>query len=259
MSIERSLIIDGYDMSLIGFGLSSPMQDWRDGVWRQWEHIRVPDTISSQLLNTNPKSDVRPIVLRGAQEGSTVAELRSFLNQLKYRLYKNEITVRFTDDETVEYKARMAGRIKVTGIRKDLDQTAHTLEIPLECIDPRLYETSQQAISVTASDTDLPMGTAPVGIEFEVSVGTFTITYKNSGGTTVHTITITGATGAPIFVNMENKSILNNAGASQISTMTGDFPWDADPINDGDFITSAWPTAACSAGTCTARYYKAYL
>jgi hypothetical protein len=260
MTITSSLLIDGYDTSLIGFGLSSPMQDWRDGMWRQWEHVRIPGSISSALLNTDPKSDVRPILLRGAQEGSTVAELRSFLNLLKYRLYKSEIEIVFTDDTAVKYKARMAGRVRVTGIKRDLDQTAHTLEIPLECIDPRLYETSQQAIAVT-TDTALPQGNAPVGVEFEVSVGTFTLTYKNSGGTTIKTITVTGASTPPIFVNMENKSILNSAGtpASVIADMTGDFPWDVDILEDGDFITSAWPTVSCSAGTCTARYYKAYI
>lgn len=254
----RSLLIDGYDLSEIGFGLTSPMQDWRDGMWRQWEHVRIPGSIASALLNTEPESDVRPILLRGAQEADTVAELRSFLQLLKYRLYKNEITVRFTDDEAVQYRARMAGRVRVTGIKKDLDQNAHIIEIPMECIDPRLYEVAQQAIGVT-TDTALPQNSAPVGVEFEVSVGTFTITYKNSGGTVIKTITITGAASPPIFVNMLNKSILNSLGDSVITAMTGDFPWDVDILNDGDLITSAWPTASCSAGTCTARYNKADL
>lgn len=262
MSIERSLVVDGYDLSLIGFGLSSPMEDWRDGMFQQWEHIRIPGSINSALLNTDPKREVRPIILRGAQEGSTVSQLRDYLNQLKYRLYKGEMTVRFTDDETVQYFARMAGILKVTGIagpKGDLQQTAHVIEIPLESTDPRLYETTPQAINVTASDTDLPMGTAPVGIEFEVSVGTFTITYKDHTGATVYTITITSAPSPPIFINMKNKSILNNLGNSVVSTMTGDFPWDANPLTEADWLTSSWPTAACSAGTCTARYNKAYI
>ncbi len=259
MSITRSLLIDGYDTSLIGFGLSSPLQDWRDGIWRQWEHVLIPESVSAALLNSEPKSDVRPILLRGAQEATSVPLLRTNYELLLYRLYNPAgITVRFTDDEAVEYRARMAGRVRVTGIKKDLDQTAHVLEIPLDCIDPRMYDVAQEAIAVT-TDTDLPMGSAPTGVEFECSAATFTLTLKNSGATVVKAITITGAASPPVFIHMGNKSILNSLGNSVIANMTGDFPWDVDPLKDGDFITSAWPNATISAGTCTARYNKARL
>jgi len=260
MTIIRTLIIDGYETHLIGFSLSSPLQDWRDGIWRQWEHTRIPGTISSALLNTDPKSDVRPILLRGAQVATSLALLRTNYNLLLYRLYNPAgIEIIFTDDEAFKYKARMAGRVRVTGLpNNELSSDCHTLEIPLECIDPRMYETALQAVVVT-TDTDLPMGTAPVGVEFECSAATFTLTLKDSAAGVVKTITITGAASPPIKIHMENKSILNSLGNSVITTMTGDFPWDVDPLKDGDFITSAWPNATISAGTCTARYNKAHL
>jgi len=255
------LTVDGNDLATdLGLIIDSRISGWRDMMGVQRKFTRVPDKIAQQQLTVQVQPAPRRLIVRGILEATTVAALNTNRDTLKYRLNLGELTVTFDDEPTRYYKAYPDGPnpIQVTGIHPALTQLAEEVAISLVCYDPRQYEISATSVGPFTADTAHALGTAPVGASFAVSGTTFTLTYKDSGGLTVQTFTITSATGtSPLTVDMENQTVLDNFGVKQDQFLTGGDFFLLDP-NDGDYEASSWPTVAC-ASSVTSTYNKAYL
>ena len=256
MSI-RALLVDGTDVSTYGLVVSE-IEGWRDGPKAGWPDVQPIGRIGSVRTSTEPTIEQRNLRITGTALATSLSNLLSNLDNLKVLLGTSERTFIFTDDETRKFVGRVTG-VSARGINPHLTQRGCEIEIDVLMNDPRIFATTSTTVSsIGASATDLPLGTAISIPTITVSTaGTFTLTYKNSAGTTVSELTITGAT-APVVINMDAGTI-TDAGGNAIPYLgtTDDFPFYFDP-QDGDYPTSDWPTLEVSAGTAEAVYDKAY-
>jgi len=250
----RTLIVDGYDVSLIGFIGESFRSPFDTGVrtYKQAEaHARIGKVVTSVQPAVNPKN----FTMTGHLLGETRAEADSRLNELKHRLYKDTITVRFSNDETVEYRARCVS-VKAVAITPEMIQRAYQISIQLLLVDPRNYAIADSVVGF-GSATAMPMGTAPTEPVIRLSGGTNPVMiYKDSSAVEIARMEFTWA-GTWIDIDMDRKTIIDNAAANQIAALTtGEF-FSLDPY-DGDYQTSAWPTLEVTSSTGQATYRKAY-
>lgn len=258
---RRALIVDGFDLSTIGFILSKP-DGQRDGLDADWPSVDVPGRIGVSMSATEPAYEPRSIRVDGVLESDptvdTVADLLARLDEFKYRLGSTERNFRFVDDETYDYRAR-ALRIRHPPIDPALIQTAVRVRVDLWMRDPRRYSTTQTVVSgITTTPTALPLGTAPVRAVFTVTgAAGFTITIKHFDTTVLKTVIIAGAT-SPVVIDMALGTITDGSGnAADTLDNASDFPFDLDP-EWGDWTASQWPTAEVSAGTMQVDYYRAW-
>lgn len=258
MAFDRAVIVDTEGLGELGVG--SVENDGRLGDTRaRWDNERVPGRDGVLLVASEPAVDARPLSLRFVAEAASRTALLTLVDKVKYLLNpRTSHTFRFVDDETREVTG-VVERLRFRGIAPDLTQDACEVLVDVLCADPREYETTDTVVgSITTGDTDLPLGADRSWASIVVSgSGSFTLTYKDSGGTTLYTLEISGAA-APVTIDMSTGSITDNAGEAASFLVAGsDFPFSFDP-QDGDFLTSAWPTLACSSGTAEATYRKAY-
>lgn len=255
---RRSLIVDGFDLSTLGFILEVP--DHREGQQAEWSLQEVPGRFGSVVTGSSPRYPARTMNLTGTviADDLSHATLRSNLDEIKWRLGRSERVFRFSDDETLDFNARCV-LASFPHIPPGLIQTAVKMRVRLLMVDPRKFATSDTVVgSIGASPTDLPLGTAPSDASISVTgSGSFTLTYKHEDGTTLYTMTITGAT-APVTIDMSAYTI-TDAGGNAAEYLTGGGFFAFDP-EDGDdiFGTPDWPTLEVSSGTATATYKKAY-
>jgi phage-related protein len=250
------MLVDSYDLSDLELVISG-VTGWRDGVGTSWDQVQVPGRFGSIATALEPSYPTRQLVVTGTVLGTTVADLYSKLDQIKWRIGLVEKEFAFVDDETRVFNARLTG-FQSTGIQPMMTQLGTTVSITLLMLDPRIYDDSPTIVgSIGNSDVDLPLGTAPVRASINVTgSGSFTLTYKDSSAVEVATMTITGAT-APVDIDMDAQTI-TDAGGNAVDTLTaGDF-FAFDPA-DGDYVTPDWPTLRCGSGTAQATYTKAYL
>lgn len=258
MSVNTVLTIDALDTDTLGLIIDSGTRGWRDIVDISYDFVSIPTKIAYQLTTNERGYRMRTISCNGSQWGDNLTDLIAKLDELKYRLNQGELQVIFADQPARYYKAYIDGDgVEVKGIHPDMTRIVHEIEISLVCPDPRLYETANQNPTLSG-DTTMSLGTAPVGGVFTIPGTTFTLTYKHYDGTTLATLGVTGASNQPITVDMENESIVNNLGNSEVDKITaGDF-FLFDP-NDGDWTASEFPTVASNIGSTTVLYQKAYL
>lgn len=257
---RRALIVDGFDLSTIGFILSKP-DGQRDGLDADWPSVKVPGRIGVSVTADEPSFEPRTIRVDGVLESDptvdTVADLLARLDEFKYRLGSTERNFRFVDDETYDYRAR-ALRVRHPPIDPALIQTAVRVRADLWMRDPRRYSTTQTVVSGITTATALPLGTAPVrGVIVVTGATGFTLTYKHFDTTTLKALIIAGAT-SPVTIDMELGKITDGGGpAADTLDHDSDFPFDFDS-EDGDWTASQWPTLEVSAGSAQASYYRAW-
>jgi phage-related protein len=254
----KVFLVDAFDTGTIGFVVSDVL-NWRDGVEIKWPAQKVPGRWGEMIVGTLPEYSPRELRINGTLLADDVATLRANLEELKWRVGKTEKTFTFVDDETYEFIAR-SRNFQAPGIRPHMVQTGVNVRIRLYMADPRVYAASVTNVtSITSTPKDLPLGNAPVRATVQVTgSGTFTLTYKEFGGATRGTMTITGAS-APVDIDMDAQTITDSGGNAAEYLTAGDF-FEYDP-DDGDdiFGTPDWPTLEVSSGTASTSYYKAYL
>lgn len=250
------LTVDGYDLSLLGFQVEA-LTGWRDGLDASWPEAAVPGRFGPLVTGTDPSYAARKITVNGAIVADNLTAMLAAMDDLKWRIGRTEKEFAFVDDVTRVFNARVTG-VRVTGLKPQMTQRGTRLAITFYLPDPRIWDDAPTVVSaIVAADKDLPLGTAPVRATIQVTgVGTFTLTYKNSGGATIATMTITGAT-APVDIDMDAQTI-TDAGGNAIGFLTAGNFFAFDP-DDGVYPTDTWPTLQCSSGTAVATYTKAYL
>lgn len=254
------MLLDGFDTQDVGFTVISDLSGWRDSVARQIPTAGRPGRLGSLRLTSRIRAPARSTVIRGFQKGDSVAQLLTRLDELKWRAWNaDEIQLVFDDKTDRFFRARLDGKLTVSGIQPALSQLVHRIELPMVCDDPRAYSDTQESLSIASTDGDvaLPLGTAPTEATIEVDQTSFTLTYKDSSGATVATLEVSGASTQPVTVDMADQTITTANGGEIDVLASGDF-FAFDP-HDGDFPASSWPTLAVSAGTASVSYRRAWL
>lgn len=255
--MARRVIVDGVNLDALGVTNASVEGRLGDR-FTSLRTEKVPGRDGVVVVATQPSVDARLLQMEFTLEAATRSELLTLRDQVASLLsVRIPHTFRFVDDETRETTGFVTQR-QFPAIPPDLSQPACRLLATVMCPDPREYATTDTVVSGISGDTALPLGperSDPVIVV--TGAGTFTLTYKNSAGGNLKVLQISGAA-APVTIDMATGSITDNNGeAAEFLVAGSDFPFFFDP-DDGDFIASAWPTLACSAGSAEATYRKAY-
>lgn len=259
---DRALIVDGVDLGAeAGLVVRSGASGIRGSVPVSYPTQRVPDRFDAVRTATKPQHQARSIVVPGTVVADDMATMHQRLHQLKSYLAPGpERTVRLVDDETVEFLARVQ-QVDGQPVRPDQIQPWTEVAIRFQADDPRIWDVDQQNVGIDGTPTAMPLGTAPVApvVRIDGSATNPALTYADDGGATVETLSLTISIGAGdwIEVDMDRKTIVDQAGASQISALSGGDFFRLDPT-DGDYATSSWPQVSVSSGTGTVTYRKAY-
>lgn len=258
---QRALVVDGFDLSTIGLVVRRGSQGIRGSAPVSYPTRRVPGRPDAIRTATRPNYESRRLTVPASVVGATMTEMHDRLHELKLRLAPGpERTVRFVDDESVEFRARV---LQVDGQPTEPDQIQPRTDVAItfEADDPRIYEVAEQSIAISGTAAAVPLGTAPVSPVIRLD-GSFTdpvLTYRDSAGTVVETLglSLSKAAGEWVEIDMASKTIVDDLGNSQIASLASGTFFDLDPA-DGDYPTSAWPTVEVSSGTGTVTYNKAY-
>ena len=260
------LEVDGFDMSGLGFSVTRRVDGFYDSMWEQQTLREMTRKTTRFVSGSAARSRERPLACAGLLTAATHATALSNLDILRERLGVGKpdspMEVKFDSGLTRHFDCYLDGR--VTTRRLHAGTAIYEVDIPLVAVDPREYDDSNTVIgSITTSDVDMTLGTAPHN-KVSISVtgsNTFTLTYKNSAGTTVATLGLTSATGTqPYVFDLEDETVLDSAGtpASMMAFLdAGSEFFTMDP-RDGVISARAWPTLTSSSGTATVTFKKAY-
>lgn len=257
---DGGLRADGFDLASLGVTVTEGLRGWRDGLERTRETAARPGRVLSVPLTRAATTEPRRATVEAVQEADDVATLLSRRDELMARLdAADRVEVVFDDQPGRFLRARVDGSVRVRGVVPDLAQTAHQVSIPLVGRDPRWLADAETVVTVGSGDgdVDVPLGTAESLPTIEVSVGTFTLTYKDASGAVVATLGVSGASASPVTVDMEAQTIISANGSELDARVAGSRFFALDP-RDGDFAASSWPTLATDAGTATVTYRKAW-
>lgn len=259
---ERALIVDGVDLSDLGLTVRSGMAGVRGTPRASYPSRRVPGRIDAVPMSTQPEYQNRQITVPASVVGTDMADMHEKLRAVAAAVAPSEAerTIRFVDDETVEFTGRSRG-FDGQPVEPDQIQPRTDIAISFECLDPRLLAVGTETPTIGSTLTDMPLGTQPSVPTVRID-GPFTdpvLTYSDDGGATVQTLelALSKAAGAWVEIDMHRKTIVDDAGASQISALTGGDFFVLDP-RDGDYDTDSWPQVKVSDGSGTVTYRKAY-
>jgi len=228
-----------------------------------------PGRIGAALLSADPLYEPREVVVSGTVTADTFAAHVSAIEALKgWCARAVALKVSALDGTRVLACSLVGATTQAVGIPGKTP--ASTVSLTFRAVeDPLWYATTVTSNSLTTSFTEQALGTAPVRpvITFTGAPSGLTLTYADSAGTTVQTMTLaaletSGAT--QTVVDMSALTVvqtISGVATNAISKITtGDF-FALDP-KDADTVTPTWPklkySATGSVSGVTCAYAKAY-
>jgi hypothetical protein len=205
------------------------------------------------------------ITLTGHLIGTSLADLQTNLDELKYRTRPNtDLTIAWSDQTTREYIGRRES-LEPTDIPPGWVNPVVKVRLTILCPDPRARYSSAESESTSGAVPLIltpAIGTAPMPVIITLKGNNAsnlvnpTIQYRDSSDNVVKTFTHTATMdgGDTLVIDTENFTVeLNDA--NDIDNFDGDF-FDMDP-NDGDYLNqpSGRPDVRLS-GTGTADQFK---
>lgn len=264
MGQATALYIDDFDTSRIGFW--ARRADGRQGVVTVRDRTtQLPKRAGEIALAREGDHAPRRIIVVGTIKGTSVSQVLSRREELKGRLSRGTVEVRFVDDPDRVYYARLEeGDIR--GTDPEFNTLYSDVSFTLYCPDPLIYQRYSTRIPFTSQKAAMPLGRAPSLpiIRIAGAVTNPVLTLRDIRGAIVKTLGLTVTLGATEYVeiNCETSAITRvtaGVAANAPALMTsGDFLM-LDP-HDGDPVTNLWPTLECSpTAACEALYTKADL
>lgn len=240
------------DLDDFGF-VVDPMRGIFDGAKVSYATEQRPGRLETVLTSLTATGQPRDLVIEGHVIADTLAALTTNIRNLT-GWCRRAVAVKTAHDSATFLNVK---QVDVQITHPPMQGVALTcgVSITFRAFDPLWYATSASAVTFS-SNTAMPLGTAPSRPVLRLT-GTHTnptITYKNSGGTTITTlvltITIAGATDyveidcASLTIVKSVSSVITDA----IDTLTsGDFIV-LDPA-DADTVTPTWGSLSVSLGS----------
>lgn len=267
--MTTQVTVDGFDLSTIGFGLSTP-GGWGDFIqWRETTQ-RVAGRYDAVSVSAAQTAD-RLLVLRGVVDGADRATMIANRDRLWWILRGGGISgtgkpyreISFVDDLTRVFRASLADSARLPTIGPSLTQRTIEAEIPLVCTDPRIYASTDTVLNLSGA-TAIPLGSEASSPKLTSTAGTETFTCRDSGGTAVWTFGWAGVASLPVTVWLGYDGIftaLDNAGNDILDELTAGSYFAGrvfDPQHGDPYTGPAWPTIEAANGTATATYRKNY-
>jgi phage-related protein len=260
-----AIYIDDYDLDGLGL-IVDEVQGHRGVPGSRFVTGQLPQVDGDIHLQDGLETRPRIIRVAGVVRQSSLANLKSALDELQGRLSAGDIEARFVDGTDRYVGARLSG-FNLIRTPPQFIQLKQRVDFELLCADPTLIETGDTVANFTATPDDLEVGSA---ISYPVIVingaGGYsnpTLTYRNEAGAAVTTMgfTIAIGSGETLTINCANHTVVHSVSGNEIDALTsGSFirirPEDADPYAG----TPDWPTLEVSpTATCSATYRKRYV
>lgn len=251
--------IAGVDVSSYGLQVSALPDNW-DTPTVSFDEAALPGQDGTVATANEPTIEAKDYSIVARLIGATSSAFETALDTLKLAVAGNSsaVVAMKAGNQTTRERSGVCKNVRVV---MDPDVLAATVTILMRCRNPVNYEDSTTTVTgSTATDLACALGTfrvRPVSTITSPS-SPLVLTYKNYGGTTVQTLTLTFA-GSPTTVVVDHSAMtITVDGTRHDSYLTaGDFIR-LDP-RDGDYALSHWPTLRVSSGTPSHSYAKAWL
>lgn len=280
MMVSRGLVsvsvtsVSGTYKDLADFNFA--VDGWSDvlsGPLREYAEAPRPGRIDTVILSTDPAYRPAEMVVTGTvcsdSPSYTLASLLTDVQNLKGWCAR-AVAVKVETFTTSQFRQVKLTGATVTHFDIPGKQKAAKVSLTFRAHDPLWYSTSTTSNSLTTSLTEQSIGTAPVRpvITFTGAPGGLTLTYANSAGTTVQTLTLAALTtsgATQTVVDMANLTVIqtiSGVATDAVSKITsGDF-FALDPA-DSDTVTPTWckvmyALSGGSVSAVTCAYRKAY-
>jgi hypothetical protein len=258
---QTTVYVDGYDLFGIGF-VADTVRGHRSMTSRRKPTAQVPGRIGPILISNTALYEPRRLEFSGVVEAVSFTEMQTRLDELKYRLSGTH-TVAVADDTTRVFVSVRFEEIPAVPMRPDLFQKWTQVSLVGISDDPRAYSTGTFAVAFGSTDTDIPMGTAPMGGTVRISGAAVNpaLICKSSTGLEIGRVTLATTIGSTGFidVHLENWTFIDETGAnaSEFLNSTATTLFLLDP-QDGSYLNSSWPTLQVTAGSGVHTARKAY-
>ena len=261
------LIADGVDLSTIGFVLEPGSRDLLSGGHVDHRMAPIPGRAGATHLSLQGQTRAKVFTLNAHVVGTSAANLRARIDEVKFRLEHRDVQLIFPDDATRYITARMQ-RAQWSSPGPEWNVVAgadHIRRARLQFVaeDPWFFDVTAQTIGFSTA-TAMPLGDA-ISLPVITLIGAVTdpvITYKDGGGATIRTMGFTIVMGADtLVIDCDALTLKLNAGAATDAALltSGDFieldPRDYTDWLSGDPTLEISPVPATSA---TAVYKKAW-
>lgn len=251
--IPTTLTVAGYDTRALGLVLDR-VPGVRDVVSLDVPAVAVAGIDGMAATDTTARAGERRFSLAGTLIASSTANLQANYRALHYRAAGAARVLTLVDDTTRDITAWLTG-ISFEYLGPQLGGEQARVEMSWRALDPYWESTSDTTVNLTNVAAACALGTVASWPIITVDQSC-TITYKNSGGTTLYTIVITGVTGAQTAaIDMRTRTITHSVSGVTPSLRTSGRFFPLSPY-DGDYTASSWPTLTLSTGTGTAVYPK---
>jgi len=255
-SDRRGMWINDFDCTRIGFALDNMIDRHRAGLTFPDRTTALPGRVGTVPLARAWESTPRTITCEGVQIATSVNQLVADVDDLKRRAMMGTIELRFSDEPTRFYLARIQD-FDVMPIAPALRPTGtamHRVRMTWLCSDPLSYEVSGTIVAFSTIRAECPVGTAPSLPQIRVfgpstGVAGYTLTYRNAGGDTVYTMALAGAAATltstqTLTIDMELATITKSNGTNSISALSTSATFFALDPQDASGSTGPYPTVA---------------
>lgn len=218
------ILIDGYDIdSNLSIKARRGVGQWKDLTQARDQVVNLPMRDGGVDLTGRRDTEKRTITVPMILDGDSKSDAKSKLDEFKFRVSKETITVEFPD-ENREFDAKVKS-LNVSTVEPDFASRSYEFEVEFLLEDPRLFDTSTTTVDFSGSATETPLGNVRVWptITIEETTAPYTITYKDASGNTVASIAFGTGLGAgeQRIINMDKFTVEDSNGNNKISEMSG--------------------------------------
>ncbi len=253
MSVYPFLLkINSVDVASYGYTIWDLPDNW-DAPSQSYDEVTIPGQDGNIETTVEPVLAPRDFTITGSLAGASASAFESAFDTLKLALYGSTLTLIGGNQSTRQRTGRFSS---MTSSLYAL-MAAGRVDIKVHCRNPLAYDTSTTtATGSVNTDIACALGTYKSRPVITLTGATNpSLTYKNSGGSSVATLSITGTGTIVIDCSLRTVTI---GGVRTDSALTGGDFFALNP-QDGVYATSTWPTVRSNSGSVSIAYSKAYL
>jgi phage-related protein len=246
MASVPTITFDGTDIITFGAFLNAGPTGWLDAPGYDAAQAMFAGGIGG-VISRYPTIRMRTLTLPLRVVANSLADRVTYEGSLKSYQGRN-VVVRIADGSTTR---------EITGRCLDVRLTPYRIPNALVsdgsatflCPDPYWQATTASVLSVSGTETTIPLGTGPVSdwvLEVDTGITDLTVTIKDGTGATLHTLTWTGTLGSPrtLLWDAGTFTVAQDDGTDELADTTGGFPV-LDPADEPTITltaTSGTPT-----------------
>ncbi len=246
------LKINGTDVASYGYTVWDLPDNW-DAPSQSYDEVVIPGQDGTMETTVEPLLAPRDYIVKGSLDASSASNFESAFDTLKLALFNSSLALIGGNQSTRQRTGRFAS---MTSSLRAL-MSGGQVDIKVHCRNPLAYETSATtATGSVSTDIACALGTYKSRPTITLTGATNpSLTYKNSAGSSVATLSITGS--GTIVIDCSARTV-TIGGVRTDSALTGGDFFALNP-QDGVYATSTWPTVRSSSGSVSISYYKAWL